>query len=72
MGSNVKFAIARGFSLKNCGRFTVTFTKYLISASPGYPAKEGGSVVLMWWVAALANSGIAFEKETFVMGLFCI
>jgi hypothetical protein len=70
MGSNVKIAIARGFSLKNCGRLTVTFTKYLISASPGNPANDGGSAALMWCVAAVANSGIALEKETLARG-FC-
>jgi hypothetical protein len=46
-------------------------TKYLISASPGNPVKDGGSVAFIWCVAALANSGTAFEKETFVIGLFC-
>lgn len=70
MGSNVKFAIALGFSLKNCGLFTVTLTKYLISASPGKPDSEGGSVDLMCCVGVLANSGIALEKETLEMGLF--
>lgn len=69
IGRSVKLAVALGFSLKNCGLFTVTLTKYRISASPGKPDKDGGRVVLMCWVGALANSGIAFEKETFEMGL---
>jgi hypothetical protein len=66
----VKFATALGFSLKNCGRFTVTLTKYRISASPGNPVKLGGSVALICCVGVFANSGIAFEKDTFEMGLF--
>jgi hypothetical protein len=56
--------------LKNCGLFTVTLTKYRISASPGKPVNDGGSVALMCWVAVFANSGIAFEKETVETGLF--
>lgn len=47
IGRSVKIAIALGFSLKNCGRFTVTLTKYRISASPGKPTNEGGSVALI-------------------------
>lgn len=70
MGSSVKFAVALGFSLKNCGLLTVTLTKYRISASPGKPARDGGSVALMCCVAVFANSGIVFEKETFESGLF--
>lgn len=70
MGRKVKFATARGFSLKNCGLLTVTLTKYRISASPGKPLRVGGSVALMCWVGVLANSGIALEKETLEMGLF--
>jgi len=70
IGSSVKIAMALGFSLKNCGLFTVTLTKYLISASPGKPASDGGSVLLMWCVAGRAISGRAFENETLGMGLF--
>jgi hypothetical protein len=66
----LKFTTALGFSLKNCGLFTVTLTKYRISASPGKPPKLGGSVALICCVGVFANSGIAFEKETFEIGLF--
>ena len=70
MGSIVKLATARGFSLKNCGRFTVTFTKYRISASPGKPLRDGGSVCLTCCVGVLATSGTMLENETLVLRLF--
>ena len=70
IGRKLKFAIALGFSLKNCGLFTVTLTKYRISASPGNPPSVGGSVAFTCCVGVFANSGIAFEKETLEMGLF--
>lgn len=68
IGNSVKFATALGFSLNSDGLFTVTFTKYRISASPGKPVRDGGNVVLRCCVGALANSGIVFAKEIFVMG----
>ena len=68
MGNSVKFATALGFSLNNDGLFTVTLTKYRISASPGNPVREGGSEDLMCCVGALANSGMVFAKEMFEIG----
>lgn len=50
------------------GRFTVTFTKYRISASPGKPVRDGGKVDLMCCVGVFANSGIVLAKEIFEMG----
>ena len=70
IGRKLKFAIALGFSLKNCGLFTVTLTKYRISASPGNPPSVGGSVAFTCCVGVFANSGIALENETLEMGLF--
>ena len=64
----MKLAIALGFSLNRDGLFTVTFTKYRISASPGKPVKDGGNVVLMCCVGAFANSGMVFAKEMFEIG----
>lgn len=64
----MKFATALGFSLNSDGLFTVTFTKYRISASPGNPVRDGGSVDLTCCVGVLANSGIVFAKEIFEIG----
>ena len=47
---------ARKFSLKNDGRCTVAFTKYRISALPGKPLSDGGSVLFTCLSVFLAIS----------------